>query len=66
MKDLTYKHIEILSRPNSSNIVEGRVAFFFGNTLYNYSHISESEAECLVALNKHVKEFGEKLNKLDL
>ncbi len=65
MNLLTYKHIEIIARPEKSNLVEGKVAFFFDNNLYNYSFVSDSEAEVLVNLNKHVKEFGQKLKQLN-
>ena len=65
MNELTYKHLQITTRPETSNMVEGRVDFFYGNQLYTHCHISESEAECLCVLNKHVKEFGDKLKALN-
>lgn len=64
MSTLSYKHIEITTRPEQSNMVEGKVAFFLDNSLYNFSYISHSEAECLVELNKYVAAFGKRLQEL--
>lgn len=61
---LNYKHIEMSSR--ADGIIEGRATFTFEDhhEMYFVSHVSKSEAEMLVELNRQITSRSKLLDAL--